>query len=884
MKTKHSMNNLGKLCAGIAAASFAAASIAETRYWASEAESASFNAVESWEPAPASMDEVANDTLVLNKGTDKVAVLESGDDFTVKEFYLGKDGVGGRLNVPAGKLTVSGSVSVGYSNCADTENIVNIIGGNFITKGGDNAPFRLGVSGKGTLSMSSGYMKSDHFYIGCGGEGSFEISGGTTEISGEWHIGRNSVGNVRVSGGASVSNGYAMYFGKNKGTGSLTIDSGSVYSHYSINFSGGEGVVNLNQGGVLKTMEFSGSGNGTFNWNGGVLSHDSTYYSSDIIPASTANLKVNVGEYGAIYESEAADRQNDEISHPLSGVGALVKRGGGKLTVTGALDVKGGIKVEGGTLKVANLARTVFKELSVAANTTLELDLGGRTVTVEKYVLNGEEKGAGTYSAFNGTIRVLSAEEKVPASAVWTNAAGDNDVTNPDNWAVKNAAGDELLSFTAPGADTPVFIPVGSDAALFSGFADVTWVLDQNLGYKVPAVVENDAAVWYDPSDVDTLTIVDNAVTEIRNKGTIKVDADSGVNLDLQPRTTGKSAPSLSNGGFNGQQALYFGEQANTFSGYKSKGNFPADFPSNGGRTMFVVAQGNVNNMIMLMISQGASNTEEGRSLLQAYKGDNNYGTGYKIGLSNSGGTGWSGAKATFDSVVTGKSYIFAGRTTCLDDAARVVRSYAIDAAGGDAGSVLNCSMLPSSQGIRFNIYYGSFELTAYGQYKDTNGYQGEALIFTKALTDDEMTAVNDYLKAKWLSPKVAMPSVDKLAISANAYLDGATCTYGNISGNGSFEDGTVVLNGDLEITVNANGSVVAPSFDKLVLGSTARLVVKGAGNLPKNTVGLQVVQFNSLEGEFSAIVNDTGDKVSVAYTESGVNAMRTPGAMLLIR
>ena len=127
------------------------------------------------------------------------------------------------------------------------------------------------------------------------------------------------------------------------------------------------------------------------------------------------------------------------------------------------------------------------------------------------------------------------------------------------------------------------------------------------------------------------------------------------------------------------------------------------------------------------------------------------------------------------------------------------------------------------------------------------------------------------------------MPDFDSLVVNAEIDLGGATRTFEKLSGSGSFVDGTVVLNGDLIVTVNPDQSVVAPSFDKLVLGENARLVVKGARYLPtKGTV--PVVEFSSLQGEFAAAVGDGGAKPKVAYTGSTVEARRDSGMRVMLR
>ena len=190
---------------------------------------------------------------------------------------------------------------------------------------------------------------------------------------------------------------------------------------------------------------------------------------------------------------------------------------------------------------------------------------------------------------------------------------------------------------------------------------------------------------------------------------------------------------------------------------------------------------------------------------------------------------------------------------------------------------------MPSSDStLSFKSYYGTFALGNYGYSEDTSGYQGEALIFTNALSDAEMEEVNTYLKGKWLDSN-AMPAFDSLVVNAQVDLGGTTRTFEKLSGSGSFVDGTVVLNGDLIVTVNTDGSVVAPTFDRLVLGENARLVVKGAKNLPTKAT-LNIVAFNSIAGEFSAHVGDNHVNVKVKYLDDHVCARREAGLALRIR
>lgn len=156
-------------------------------------------------------------------------------------------------------------------------------------------------------------------------------------------------------------------------------------------------------------------------------------------------------------------------------------------------------------------------------------------------------------------------------------------------------------------------------------------------------------------------------------------------------------------------------------------------------------------------------------------------------------------------------------------------------------------------------------------------------MVFTNALTTAETEAVRTYLKAKWFDPQNPMPDFDGLVVNAQVDLGGATRMFEKLSGSGSFVDGTVVLNGDLIVTVNSDGSVVAPSFDKLVLGENARLVVNGAKNLPTSGT-INILPFTSLEGEFASVLGDRNTKVILRYLEDHVCARRDSGMSVSLR
>ncbi len=688
------------------AAFAAASSSAADRVWsASNCARAPFNAVSSWNPAPASMSDVGGDRMILDKGLDAVAVFSAGDDVKVDRLDVGAHASGG----------------------------------------------------------------------------SFEMSGGTLNLSRVCiGNGAGSAGNATLAGpDANLRASYAIFVG-DTGSGELTIDGGMVWSQFAVQLgsggcSGNTAVVNLN-GGVLETAQVNAHGApvATFNWNGGTLKHSGNNFDGGIFPADE-KIALNVLAGGAFYESD----RNESFNHPLAGDGAFVCRvnSGKTLTLAGAADLKGGFRVESGSLRVASLVRTKFRELAVASGASL--DLNGASVTVAHYRLNGVDQPTGIYSEHNGTI-----------------------------------------------------------------------VVDRR-----PDVLAK-AAAWYDPSDTDAVTVVDGKVTAIKNKGTV------GSALDLGLRSTSKGGATVVADAFNGRQSLAF----NSASGYRSNGYFPDDLPASGPRTLFAVVQGT--SVGFLSVAQTGGD-EEGRSLLLA---SDSFGKGYQVGELR--GSNWektrSGVAYSYDSPC-----VIFGRTKPGDGGYASVTAGILDEYGNTNGETKNIYMPADKTGLRFKAYYGTFDI-AYGYNSDTAGWQGEALVFTNALSDAEMADVGAYLKAKWIDAGGGADDdvfdLDEYTVDGEVDLGGRVWKIGRLSGDGFLTNGTVIVTGELEVTVGRTWSVDVPTFDRLVLGPDARLVVKGAANLPRDR-SINILPFTSLSGRFASVSGDWGVPVLAIYEEDHICA-----------
>ena len=103
------------------------------------------------------------------------------------------------------------------------------------------------------------------------------------------------------------------------------------------------------------------------------------------------------------------------------------------------------------------------------------------------------------------------------------------------------------------------------------------------------------------------------------------------------------------------------------------------------------------------------------------------------------------------------------------------------------------------------------------------------------------------------------------------------------VSGSGFATNGTVVVTGDVIVSVGRTWSVDVPTFDRLVLGPKSRLVVKGAGYLPRDK-SINILPFTSLSGRFGSVVGEGGGPVNVMYEEDHVCARRAAGFTARIR
>lgn len=803
----------------------------------------------------------------------------------------------GRLEISGGEFIANRGFSIGH----DDKNENGIASGEVVMTGGKltvtaDGDFNIanGSYSSGEMTVSGGVVYNDRsLRISCNSNasGRLTITGGAwTNTANYVRVGDSdgSTGYLTVTGGEFYSEkrfciGNKAWDGVNGGTGVLTVGGTGVVEMDSTGdsymcFGGAGGTIRLDKGGRLRTHSIlrDNNANGMIEFNGGefVKSGNHPWVWSELIDKQHS-IRIFAG--GMVFDTNGSDAKFRGNVTCVEGSGGITKRGSGKFTFDPSESdgkscaYNGPIYVEEGTLEFSsNVYFPEFIDIIRVAE--------GATLTLPSAVTCRILDNKGTV---NGTVTVeADAETKVMTKAVWTGAAEDGDLFNNKNYIAYDQNGRVMYEQTITAA-TPIEVVYTDGVPSFAGFENVTRVIADDLlseGYAVPAVVKT-AVAWYDPSDDATLTLDEaGKVTGIANKGT----AGAALNANAQFSDNCATADGAFTSG--GRQALKFVNNR----GYISAE--PISITSGQDRTLFTVTERKPNlteedcqQMFPVELQAGGDWDGVGAFALSQWPWYNAHLRTYyydpeKVNDDQSIG-GTREEKVEFgggNSADT--SYILCGYATNMWIGGWSCGADGTVKPGTDIESHLSQLDQNNNEKSLKVILGQRLENPA-----PSEGLLGETLVFTNALTTAETEAVRTYLKAKWFDPQNPMPDFDSLVVNAQVDLGGATRTFEKLSGSGSFVDGTVVLTGDLVVTVNPDQSVVVPTFDRLVLGENARLVVNGAKNLPTRGT-INILSFTSLEGEFSSVVGDRSTRVILRYSEDHVSARRDAGLAVMLR
>jgi outer membrane autotransporter protein len=334
-----------------------------------------------WDASYGTFTKVGTGTLTIDGAT-----IQGG------ETYI----AGGAMAQTSGDTHVS-YLSVGTSTTNGTPNVgaLNISGGTLTLGTG----LQVGDwGGTGTVTQTGGDVVIN---AGCGdsahcatlnignqgGHGTYAISGGSLSFdSGFFDIGRNSSGNPASDGLLAIG-----------GTGAVNVTNGSMVIGNWLGMSAGDvaGTGTVEQtGGTLSidgnsTLYLSGSGNGTYNLDGGVLriggsslqGNYNNFGGSHALNLGGGTIQVAGSALSTNVSATLKDGTVSTIdtgglgatwSGVLSGAGALRKAGDGVLTLNAVNTYAGGTAVAGGTLNVANAGALGSGAVSLQAGSTLD--------------------------------------------------------------------------------------------------------------------------------------------------------------------------------------------------------------------------------------------------------------------------------------------------------------------------------------------------------------------------------------------------------------------------------------------------------------------------------------------------------------------------------
>ena len=333
-------------------------------------------------------------------------VVQKGGAVTVANGRVGggNNAVTGALALSNGTFTATSSLIMLPGEKEGGKALVEVNGGTLVTTG----PGFVIIGEKchnatGTFRMVSGTWNTKSFLVGGsekktkgnypGLEAYLVVDGGTVTASADCSIGANIGDGARsemiVNGGNVNINANVLYVGDG-GPGYLTINGGSLtmknsdygvsLGHYKSDGTGSDfAIVTLN-GGTLTLPKFRldyvapGS---KIVFNGGTLV--ATRTQTDFINA-TDRLTCEIQSGNLIIDTNGHDVT---IAHDLTGVGGIVKKGVGTLTLSGNNSFAGEITVEAGSVNTGSGSQGVTDDPSSYTTTLAVTEDGADLGTVQ---------------------------------------------------------------------------------------------------------------------------------------------------------------------------------------------------------------------------------------------------------------------------------------------------------------------------------------------------------------------------------------------------------------------------------------------------------------------------------------------------------------------
>ena len=488
-------------------------------------------------------------------------------------------------------------------------------------------------------------------------------------------------------------------------------------------------------------------------------------------------------------------------------------------------------------------------------------------------------------------LRIGNADT-TPASAVWTNRAGDGDVANAANWETRNKDG-VLLYDVLPTDSTVVTIPYEGRLEKLGEFNSAETILSVSgaatlAGFAAAPVIAKSAVGWYDASDRASLTVADDGtVNGIDNKGSSSVDLDLAL---AEPDKARQPSYDPAKWSLNGLPVIAF---TNAY-GFASKDE--TGIASSADKTIMVVSRHQCNTFHKYNDSGVATGEYYNEMMPLGIESTNENNDGFRIEDCD-----WGWRLSYWDEgIETGKfRELGKGSITARDPSNNerwqiwdmgikdmTVQAHCWDSDTGHLGTSASETISAAGERTDNKIYLGYRKLYS----GVSSGFIAEAFVFDKALAEGELAAMRDYLQQKWFSSDSVstLPESLRLESGASLNLNGRPVEFAKVYGGGTLSNGAATITDTLVVTVNDDGTIAPLAVDgALVIGKNAKIVVKNA----KKLVGLNPVVVASategITGAFASAVSDPeGLPLRSVKSADGksITIARRGGLMLIVR
>ncbi len=266
-----------------------------------------------------------------------------------RELSIGRDLNGVIANSPTGIVNISsgGILNAGPETRIghNTTGVVNVNGGTINMQGGGWAILGEGGAANGTLNMTAGNVNvtADRFVLGqnAGAVGTYNQSGGATEVGNEFNVGRGgATGTLNLSGGTFNVNGWTTIGRDGAGRGTINVSNGATFSHLQNN--GGDLIVGW-VGGSVGDVNITTGGKVINNW----------WIRTAIDPGSVGNIVVD-GAGSLLQKAVGVGNVDARTNIGESGTGTLEIKNGARMEDNGSRFIVGRNEGGRGTMTVSN--------------------------------------------------------------------------------------------------------------------------------------------------------------------------------------------------------------------------------------------------------------------------------------------------------------------------------------------------------------------------------------------------------------------------------------------------------------------------------------------------------------------------------------------------